>query len=800
MKLPLQLAIFATFFPLSASALPDYEKDVRTVLETHCFKCHGPDKQKSDVRFDTLPTDFVKERAAAETWHDALDALNLGEMPPDDEPGLSSAERKILTDWIGHKIEQAIAAQKSTGGEVILRRLNRVEYRNTMSDLLGIKANYDANLPPDTPSEEGFKNNGAALSMSPMQLEYYLEAARAGLAQAIVTGPAPPKLSASFEKSDKDKTRGNYTNRLGKSGVYVARVKEFPDAGEFVVRVRARAELVDGQGYPKMKAMFGYRADTQAPSNELGVIDITTEESQVYTFRGRMEQFPRQSRTQSKYPGQLIWLTNIYDDGVDRPLQKKAKKDPKQKKKNTPPAWIEYPDFPKVIVESVEFEGPVYSSWPPEHHRRILISSDKEQAGELVYADEVVANFMRRAYRRPVGDAEVKSMLRLFTKIRPKVDTFEEAIRETLALVLVSPDFLYLIEPEDGDQKIPLTDYELASRLSYFLWSTMPDDHLFEAAASGRLQDPEARGAEIDRMLESDRSWQFVSQYTDQWLDLSAVDRVAVNPEYYGNWNDDLKPSMQNETRHFFAEVLKKDLSALNFIDSEFAMLNEPLARHYGIENGPRGSVFERVTLPAEKSRGGLLAQASVLLGNSTGEDSHPILRAVWIRERLLDDPPAPPPPNVPVLNAEDPNFSKLPVRKQLELHRADPACADCHRGIDPWGIALEQFDAIGLWRDEIRRKDGKKFVSQAVEATSELPGGHAIDGLGDLKAYLKNHKQDQFARAFVSRLTSYALGRSLEFIDEPEIDQLTEKFAAEDFRIRPLIHAIVESELFQNK
>ena len=235
----------------------------------------------------------------------------------------------------------------------------------------------------------------------------------------------------------------------------------------------------------------------------------------------------------------------------------------------------------------------------------------------------------------------------------------------------------------------------------------MPDAALFEAASNGELRAPKKLATQIDRMLAHEKSWQFVEQFTNQWLDLASVDRVAVNPDYYADWDDIIKPSMQAETRHFFAEILRHDLSALNFIDSDFAMLNEPMARHYGIKNGPRGNAFERVTLPADSPRGGLMTQASVLLGNSTGEDSHPILRAVWIRERLLNDPPAPPPPNVPPLESEDPNFAKLSVRKQLEIHRNDPACDDCHRGIDPWGIALENFNAIGNWRTEIRRTNG---------------------------------------------------------------------------------------------
>ena len=805
------LLIGGVSISVAADVPPEFEKDVRPILESHCFKCHGPDKRNSEIRFDTLSTDLIKDRPAAETWHDALNSLDLGEMPPDDEPPLSATDRGILTSWIRHKIELAVAARKSTGGEVVLRRLNRTEYQNTMVDLLGVEADYSANLPPDTPSEEGFHNNGSTLSISPMAIEYYLASARLGLSKAIVNGSAPKVFTATItETMTKGTRRDIFSEKLNVGGKYVAKLDEFPDTGEFLIRVTARAGLLEGVAFPRLKATFGFRADTQYPSRELGVLDVTSKMPTVYEFRGRMEDFPVQSRNQSKFPGQLITLTNIFDDGkqreptrqIETETEKKNKKGKITKKKVKKNELIFHEDVPTITIDAVEFIGPLYETWPPKCHRQILFHSPTRDQGELVYAQEVVAKFMRRAYRRPVNDDEVKSILRLFTKVRPESESFVDAIRETLALVLVSPDFLYLVEPEsvDGSSKTPLTDFEFASRLSYFLWSTMPDARLFRLAESETLREPEILHAEIDRMLADERSWQFVEHFTDQWLDLAAVDRVAVNPQYYEDWDTSLKPWMQQETRHFFAEILHKDLSALHFLDSDFAMLNAPMARHYGMEHGPRGSRFERVDLPSDSRRGGLLGHASMLLGNSTGEDSHPILRAVWIRERLLDDPPAPPPPNVPALDQENPDFGRLPVREQLEIHRNDPGCADCHQGIDPWGIALEQYDAVGNWRAGIKRFDGKKELSLPVSTETTLPGGHRIEGVADLKAFLINHRHEQFAKAIVSRMTSYALGRSIEFTDEAEVDKITDQFVESDYKLRSLIHAIVDNELFQTK
>ncbi len=395
-------------------------------------------------------------------------------------------------------------------------------------------------------------------------------------------------------------------------------------------------------------------------------------------------------------------------------------------------------------------------------------------------------------------DAEVEAMTSFFSSIRGEFPTFEEAIRETLAMVLIRPDFLYLMEPA-GDQKRRIGDWELASRLSYFLWSTMPDDRLMDLAASGELHEPRTLVAEVDRMMKDSRSFRFVEQFTEQWLHLNVLDSVAVSRDYYPKFDDRLKEEMRGETQAYFAELLCENESALNLLTSDFTMLNEPLAKHYGIEE-VYGREFRRVALESEQHRGGLLGHASVLLSNSTGSDSHAVRRAVWIRDRLLNDPPAPPPPDVPSLEKTDPKFHKLSIREQLEIHRQKEACASCHRGIDPWGIALENFDAVGLWRDEVRRKVGKKFETLPVIATDLLPGGVRLDGVDILKHHLVTERKDDFAKALVTRLLTYAIGRRLELSDQKAVDDITSKFAADDYRLRSLMQKVVASEPFQTK
>jgi hypothetical protein len=782
------------------SARADFEKDIRPILQKFCVRCHGPEEQNGRIRFDTISTDLLRDRAAAEDWHETLNMLNRGEMPPEDEPQPSAEQRKRLTGWMRKSIDDAVAARRSTGGLTVMRRLNRTEYQNTMRDLLDFEMDYVRDLPPEGLSPDGFRNNGLSLRMTGMQLEFYLEAARKALDRVIVTSPEPEVFHHEFDKSNHRKWLGKPTiadNRLDRISIFLARMEpDYPESGEFLIRVKASAERKDGFGSPRMRVAIGYRPDTKIILTTALETDVTSAESELFEIRGRIENFPLPVRGQSKYPGLVIRIENVYDDGNPPPKQQTRKNDKGKDEKFYP----EEPDFPKLIVESVTFDGPVFETWPPQHHRRILFDSELRESDEPEYVRQVLQRFIRRAWRRPPTDAETTSFAKFFDSIRGEFPVFEEAIRETLALVLISPDFLYLAEPA-GKQKRNLTSWELASRLSYFLWSTMPDDRLLELAESKQLLQPAVLTAEVDRMIDDDRAWQFVDQFADQWLNLGGMDRVAISQHYYPEFDTELKPHMRNETLQLFMEVLRKNRSARHFVESDFAMLNEPMARLYGIQ-GVQGYDFRAVPLPTESHRGGLLTQASILLTNSTGEDSHPIKRAVWLRRRLLDDPPAPPPPNVPELDAENSDFAKLSIRKQLEIHLKDPSCASCHQDIDPWGIALENFDAIGRWRDEIRRADaGKKsFTTLPVDHQTQLPDGSKINSPKQLKRYLLEKRGDEFARTIVTKLLVWALGRSLDLSDEPDIAALTDDFVQNNLKLRNLIHEIVKSEPFLTK
>jgi hypothetical protein len=321
----------------------------------------------------------------------------------------------------------------------------------------------------------------------------------------------------------------------------------------------------------------------------------------------------------------------------------------------------------------------------------------------------------------------------------------------------------------------------------------MPDEELSALADSGRLLEGSVLQRQFERMLKDSKSDRFAKEFCDQWLDLEGVDRVAINPQYYRNFDNRLKPYMVEETRAFFVEILRSNTSALQFLDADFTMLNASLAKHYGL-SGPKSQRFERVSLKGTSRPGGVLGHASTHLAGSDGADSHPIKRAVWIRERLLHDPPNPPPPDVPSVEKSVPNFEKLSIREQLIVHRKKEACADCHRGIDPWGIALEGYDAIGLFREKTARQK-KRVSSETI-----LPGNHEISGLADLQKYMLNERREQFAKALVSKLLTYALGRSLKLEDEFLIEELNVDFEKDDYRLSGLMKNIVTSRPFLSR
>ena len=403
------------------------------------------------------------------------------------------------------------------------------------------------------------------------------------------------------------------------------------------------------------------------------------------------------------------------------------------------------------------------------------------------YGREVLTRFLRRVWRRPATSDEVEQFMELFATYRPGLPTFEDTMLEVLATALATPEFLYLTQKVDSassKSKSTISDLELASRLSIFLWSSVPDDELLELAEQGNLRDPEILTAQVNRMLADPRARRFSRNFVQQWLGMDGLDSVD-------HVNDSLKHAMQEEPIAFFDEVLRTNSSIMDFVHSDYVVVNERLASHYRIP-GVYGPHFRKVPIEPQTNRGGLLTGAGVLAMNSDGKDSHPLKRGVWMLERILHDPPPPPPPNVPEVDLTDPEILKMTLKERIADHRNKPACMSCHSRIDPWGIAFENYDALGAYRTKIK--------DHPVDATSELFNNQTLAGMDGLKRYLLTDRQDQLARAMVYKMAAYALGRPLAFGDRADIDSLTTQFRKQGDRLGDLVHLIVNSEIYNAK
>jgi hypothetical protein len=544
----------------------DFNRDVLPILQSHCIRCHGPEVQEANVRLDNLPINLSDNRAATESWHEVLNVLQANEMPPPDEKQLASEQLTTTTSWLSHAIQTALAERRKTDGRIVLRRLNRVEYQNTMEDLLGLEMDYARDLPPDGMSAEGFRNNGRSLQISSLQLEYYLATARRALDRAIVQHEQPPAIDHSFTDISIDNWLGEAqrSKRLGRRQEFLVKmVDKYPEDGEFSVRVQLTADLKDNTGYPLLEVSVGYQIDTEILMREFDTIEVTSPELQTFDFQGRIENFPLPVRGQGKFPGLVVRVRNLYDDKSPLP--------PPQKDESGKITYAAEDHLPTLTIQSVEFHGHHYDQWPPASHRRILFDAPSLDRESIPYVTEVLQRFMTRAYRRTVSDAQVDKFVAFYQEIRPEFPSFEEAIRETLAMILIQPEFLFLLEPA-GEEKRLIDEFELASRLSYFLWSTLPDDRLMELAINGNLRTN--LNAEVDRMLADPRSQRLIKQFTDQWLKLNLVENVAVNKTRYPGFDDRLKMDMCTETQSMFAELLKHNSSATELLSSDFTMLN----------------------------------------------------------------------------------------------------------------------------------------------------------------------------------------------------------------------------------
>ena len=551
---------------------------------------------------------------------------------------------------------------------------------------------------------------------------------------------------------------------------------QLPDEGTMRVTVRASRVNANNGGVPSLQLLFGWQASNEGRAllrvgNEDVPVTASPDQPQHIQWDVELSEiYPRNSVRKTSplgalpSPSEYIRLIN----------------------NSASPS--------EVQIDFVQVAAPVYDRWPPESHRR-LFGEAHGGSDELSRAREIIAAFMTRAWRRSVEDEEIDRKLDLFAAMRPQCPSFEETVVEVLASVLSSPQFLYVADAADAESENKSIDRPridaraLATRLSLFLWCSIPDQELLTLAGDGRLADADVLASQVQRMLDDPRSERFVRHFVPQWLDMELLEFLNFQHHLPG-FDPLLKEAMQHEPVALFGEMLRENATVLDFIHCDYAMVNERLARHYGL-TGVYGNQFRRVSLNDGFRRGGLLTQAGLLAMNSDWPDSHPIKRAVWLLECVLDDPPPPPPPAVPQIDLADPEIANMTLKERIEDHRNHAACMSCHVKIDPWGIALENYDALGRWRDEVQ--------GQPIDASSDLFNRQTLDGVHGLKRFLLRDRQDQFVRSIVSKLAAYALGRPLVFADRAEIDVITARVRREGDGLRTAVEAIVHSELFRS-
>jgi mono/diheme cytochrome c family protein len=785
-------AILASAGSLWAQA--DGEKPVREFFGAHCTECHGDEVKKKGLRLDTLPTTF-NDRAVRDRWALVYDRIRQGEMPPKNHAQPKAEELKPVLAWIAARVDGAEAEKRAREGRTVLRRLNRVEYQNTMRDLLGIDLELKDLLPPDA-SANGFDNVGDALHSSSFLMERYLEAADLALNAAIANGPRPPGVQRRFLLKDAGlKLKGDVYRALDDAVAIFcswesANVQvcfwslKTPMPGRY--RIRISGYGVQTGGKPVTFHIKEASYVDVGDNRNMAFFDLPENTPTVVEVVDRME------------AGKTLRLA------VDLPTS------PRELHREVTKAGVENWKGPGVALQWVEVEGPLMDSWPPAGHRSLFgdmpQAPDPQQKGrvEVVSKDpkadakRILRDFARRAFRRPVTDEDLKPFVARSEAALASGQSFERAVRAGLKAILISPDFLFLREKPGK-----LDDVALASRLSYFLWSSMPDEELLAAAEKAELAKPEALRRQVERMLKDGKAKAFTENFAGQWLNLRAIDDTVPDPGLYPEYDDDLKGSMLREPYLYFEELLKDDLSLTRFIGSDFSMLNGPLAKLYGIP-GVEGREFRKVALPPESHRGGVLTMAAILKVTANGTNTSPVIRGAWVLERILGTPPPKPPVDV---EAIEPDIrGATTIRQQLAKHRQRPECAGCHVRIDPPGFALESFDVMGGWREfyrSIGKGDaipGKNYrKGPAVDPGDALLDGRKFRNIDEYKQLLASNPE-ALARALAEKLLTYATGAAPTRSDGPEIDALVAAAREKRYGLRSLVHEIVQSKVFQTK
>ena len=808
---------FLLFFAATAllSTATHAQDAVRTFLSLRCYKCHGPEQQKADLRFDTLTTDLQDEDVLL-TWQNIVDMLNLGLMPPRREPQPEMSELKPVIDWITQTLKMHYDSEHTTGGQVALRRLNAKEYRNTIRDLFSFDmAVFDPTIEfPADDKAEGFDNIGSTLVMSDFLLKQYLKAANSTVNRIAFDAEKPEARKYKFDVPALKKGIGGpmvtVTKKLndeyvelfqkyrGRLGNLIPRVFRggVPHSGMYAIRVRASAHnqkhsygSITNQDDPI--AMY-FLARKRISNNEgLGVriakaFDMIDDgKPRDYEALVRLDKGYAPSIVYGNGPTtpyrQMVRLLKKYHADLYVPPDSLTHEQQLKKRMLYYGILARNYQGPTLRIYNVEIKGPIYDTWPTVEYQNVL----GEDAPSEVNIQDVLARFAARAYRRPVNADDMKHIVSMVDRKQKSGAAPSDIIKLGLKSILCSPNFLYLYE-NDGQ----LNDYALASRLSYFLWSSMPDEELFAMAKEQQLHKPSVLQAQISRMLKDEKAQAFVENFTESWLALHKIGEMPPDPRAFRiYYKRNLEGAIKKETHHFFEYILDNNMDIGNFLDSDFTFVNRDLAALYHID-GVEGKEFRKIDL-AGSQRGGLLSQASVLTATSNGIETSPVLRGVWILENLLGTPPSPPPPDVEPLEPDIRGATT--IRELMAKHRKVETCNECHRHIDPPGFALENYDPIGAWR-------GKYGPDKpAIDPSDTMSDGTYFATFAEFKEILTG-KKEQFAHCLTEKMLTYATGRTLEATDEPEIERIVHSLKEQGYGLKDLVSLVAASEPFLTK
>jgi mono/diheme cytochrome c family protein len=771
------------------------------VLNKYCSACHN--NRLNTAGFSLESEDVTRPAAHAEKWERVIRRLRTNTMPPRGLPRPDPATYDSVASWLEADIDRDAAAHPNPGRSNSVHRLNRTEYRNAIRDLFALDLDVAPLLPGDETADGSFDNNADVLTVTTSHLERYMSVARQVTRLAAGLPPSSPtletfKIPLHVVQDDRQSEDLPFGSRGGIAVHY-----DFPADGEYLIKVRLRRQYQDyimGMGWPQRldirldgKLLKRFTVGGQAPGkpspasfagagNSFGDPEW---EKYMFTADDGLE-----VRVPVKAGPRVVGVSFVRElwepEFVPQPLQR-------GRVLTNDEIYMEH-----ASVASVQIGGPYRASGAAKDtpsRRAIFVCQPQSRAEEKACATKILSRLARLAYRRPATDRDTQTLLRFFDTGRRDGGSFDAGIQFALERLLVDPDFLLRVE-RDPPQVAPgqayhISDLELASRLSFFLWNSIPDETLLSLAESKRLSDPRTLGQQVRRMLADPRATQALAgDFAAQWLNLRRVPEVVVDPRFYPNFDESLLEAFQEETKLFAGSTLQEDRSVMELVNANYTFVNERLARHYGIR-GIYGSRFRRVTLPDTTQRGGLLAQGALLAATSYPDRTSPVLRGKWLLDNIFGMPPPPPPPGVNNSLVDSKRGGKpATIRERLDDHRQNPVCANCHSVIDPIGFALESFDVIGGWRTKDER-------GNPIDNMGTWPSGRGIDGFTGLRAMLME-RPEAFAGTLTEKLMAYALGRRLEYYDRPAIRKIVREASAQDYRWSSLIFGIVQSPAFQ--